>query len=125
METKSILLAAVIVGWQGMNVSAMAATRFRGAMVDLLSITQHVIIVEPAYGRPEELPHVPKLPLNRVLYSIHMYGPGAFTHQGLFGRRTGVRYISATDKVKLRRIFHPVAYYLSFSSRRGEVRGEG
>ncbi|NLC55241.1 MAG: glycoside hydrolase family 5 protein [Armatimonadetes bacterium] len=49
----------------------------------------------------------------RVIYQVHMYVPGEFTHQGVYGSSTGVRYpgkIGATEwnKEQLRKVLQPV-----------------
>ncbi len=44
------------------------------------------IIVEPAqWGSPEGLNELVPIPVPNVVYSVHMYLPHAFTHQGVFG----------------------------------------
>jgi hypothetical protein len=50
------------------------------------------IIIECPYGSPDKFNQLAKIPLPNVIYSFHMYAPGDFTHQGLFGRPLGVRY---------------------------------
>ena len=48
-----------------------------------------------------------------MIYQVHMYVPGEFTHQGVYGSSTGVRYpgkIGATEwnKEQLRKVLQPV-----------------
>jgi len=51
------------------------------------------LIVEPApWGGPEGLPDLVPLPLSNVVYSVHMYQPHAFTHQGVFSKGQEYRY---------------------------------
>ncbi len=46
---------------------------------------QHAIIVEPApWGSPAGLEQLQPLDLPNVVYSVHMYLPSAFTHQGVY-----------------------------------------
>ena len=51
------------------------------------------IIVEPTHwGSPEGLKELAPLAVSNVVYSVHMYIPHAFTHQGVFERGTRYRY---------------------------------
>ena len=45
-----------------------------------------LIVEAPPWGGPESLRDFRPLPLTNVVYSCHMYVPGAFTHQGVHGR---------------------------------------
>jgi hypothetical protein len=48
---------------------------------------RHAIIVEaPPWGGPASLRDFLPLPVPNVVYSAHMYEPGAFTHQGVFDK---------------------------------------
>ncbi|MCR4413704.1 MAG: glycoside hydrolase family 5 protein [Thermoguttaceae bacterium] len=78
---------------------------------------EHAIIVEPApWGSPEALDWFEPLDVPGVVYSVHMYQPHQFTHQGIYGNPTGVRYPGMVegrmwDKAELRRRLEPVASY--------------
>jgi len=73
-----------------------------------------VIIIEPALGgSPEGFLKFYPLDIQNVIYSIHMYSPFAFTHQGLYGQNTGIYYPGEIegiywDKEKLRLVLQPV-----------------
>ena len=54
-----------------------------------------------------------KLPLQRITYSVHMYTPLSFTHQGLYGFPNDVAYPGVIDRrtwnaAALRRHLQPV-----------------
>ena len=76
--------------------------------------TRHAIIVEPEPGGgPEALENLDPIPVPGVVYSIHMYVPGQFTHQGVFGGTTGIAYPGIIagkqwDAAALRRVLQPV-----------------
>ncbi len=51
------------------------------------------LIIEPsAWGGPDGLADLAPLPLSNVVYSVHMYMPHAFTHQGVHSRGTELKY---------------------------------
>jgi endoglucanase len=61
------------------------------------------IIVEPVYGNQARLKNMIPLTVSNVTYSIHMYYPLAFHHQGLYGKRRGITYPSrGVNKKSLR-----------------------
>jgi endoglucanase len=74
----------------------------------------HAIIVEPEpWGGPGAIENLEPLPVSNVVYSVHMYEPHGFTHQGVYGQPTGLRYPGVIqgkswDKEQLRRVFQPV-----------------
>jgi hypothetical protein len=75
----------------------------------------HAIIVEPSnWGGPEALAGFRPIDVPRVVYSVHMYVPIAFTHQGVFSQnQKGYRYpglIEGTqwDKTALEKVLKPV-----------------
>lgn len=76
--------------------------------------TRHAIIVEPSpWGSPASIRNLDPLPVEGVVYSVHMYEPSAFTHQGIHGNVAGVRYPGLIgtvhqDKSTLRAILQPV-----------------
>ncbi len=54
---------------------------------------QRTIIVEPAaWGGPDGLNDLVPLPISNVVYSVHMYMPHAFTHQGVHSAGPAYRY---------------------------------
>ena len=74
---------------------------------------QRAIIVEPAqWGSPEGLAELVPIPVSNVVYSVHMYLPHAFTHQGVFGSGPAYRYPGLVeggqwDKAQLERALQP------------------
>jgi len=74
----------------------------------------HAIIVEPApWGGPGALKNFEPIPVPGVVYSVHMYMPFQFTHQGIYGNPSGVSYPGVVqgkrwDKDELRRALQPV-----------------
>ena len=78
----------------------------------------HAIIVEPGPGGSyDQLPYFPPLPVPGVVYSVHMYEPGAFTMQGVTpDQPVGVTYpgkISGAfwDRAKMAKSLQVVAEY--------------
>jgi hypothetical protein len=58
----------------------------------------HAIIVEPApWGSPSSLEWFEPLDVRGVVYSVHMYQPHNFTHQGVYEAPTGVSYPGNVD----------------------------
>ncbi len=54
---------------------------------------QRAIIVEPApWGGPDGLKDFAPLPVSNLVYSVHMYIPHAFTHQGVNNQGPAYRY---------------------------------
>jgi hypothetical protein len=92
--------------WQGLATRAARAVR--------ASDPRHAIIVEPTpWGGPEALENLEPIPVPGVVYSVHMYVPHQFTHQGVHGGATGVGYPGTItgkfwDKAALRRVLQPV-----------------
>ncbi len=65
--------------WQGLVERAARAVR----AID----PDRTLIVEPTHwGSPEGLEDLVPLPFSNVVYSVHMYVPHAFTHQGVFAK---------------------------------------
>lgn len=53
----------------------------------------HRIIVESRYGHPNHIDELqPLSKISNVVYSVHMYVPMQFTHQGIYGFPFGVTY---------------------------------
>jgi endoglucanase len=75
---------------------------------------EHALIVEPApWGAPSGLEHFDPLPIPGVVYSVHMYEPQAFTHQGVYNAPIGAVYPGRIagqtwNKERLRKVFRPV-----------------
>jgi len=72
------------------------------------------IIVEPApWGGPDGLADFAPLPVSNVVYSVHMYVPHAFTHQGVYRQEAPLRYPGVIqgkhwDKAQLEVALQPV-----------------
>lgn len=72
------------------------------------------IIVEPsAWGGPSGLADLSPLPVSNVVYSVHMYLPHAFTHQGVHSAGPAYRYPGVIegkrwDKSELEAALQPV-----------------
>lgn len=92
--------------WQQLVTAAARGVRRRDP--------EHAIIVEPEPGGGvEALAGFEPLPLPGVVYSVHMYTPHTFTHQGVHGAPVGVRYPGVIDgkpwdKERLRQMLQPV-----------------
>jgi endoglucanase len=75
---------------------------------------RHAIIIEPApWGGPEALANLEPLPVSGVVYSVHVYVPHEFTHQGVHTSSPGLSYPGEIagkywDKEQLRRALQPV-----------------
>ena len=73
----------------------------------------HAIVVEPApWGSPSSLDWFDPLDVPGVVYSVHMYQPHQFTHQGVYENPTGIHYPGEVDghhwdKERLRRALQP------------------
>lgn len=72
------------------------------------------LIVEPSsWGGPAGFSDLSPLPLSNVVYSVHMYVPHAFTHQGVGSRGPNYAYPGLIegkrwDKAELERALQPV-----------------
>jgi hypothetical protein len=95
--------------WQALATRAARAVREIDA--------RHAIIIEPSpWGGPGAIRNLDPVPVSGVVYSVHMYEPGHFTHQGVHGHATGVRYPGVIqgktwDKEALRRALQPVVEF--------------
>lgn len=98
-----------LLNWQGL--AAYTARRIRQIDPD------HAIIIEPAaWGSPEGLEWLEPVDVPGVVYSVHMYIPFQFTHQGIHGNPTGVSYPGMIagrywDKQALRQALLPVIQF--------------
>ncbi len=76
---------------------------------------KRAIIVEPApWGGPDGLKDFAPIDVPNVVYSVHMYVPHDFTHQGVYSEGKGVVYpglINGKDwgKTQLEEVLQPVA----------------
>jgi endoglucanase len=88
-----------------------AAKRVRAIDAD------HAIVIEPApWGGAEALDWFDPIQVPGVVYSVHMYQPFQFTHQGIYGNPTGVEYPGKVggrlwNREELRRAFRPAIDY--------------
>ncbi len=75
------------------------------------------IIVEPAgWGGPDGLSELVPLPVSNVVYSVHMYLPHAFTHQGVHQPGPAYRYPGLIegkqwDKAQLEKVLQSVVEF--------------
>lgn len=98
--------------WQGLAERAAHAIR----AID----PARTIIVEPAnWGGPDGLNELAPLPVSNVVYSVHMYLPHAFTHQGVHQKGPAYTYPGVIggqtwDKAALERALQPA---IDFQSR--------
>ncbi len=92
--------------WQSLATRAARAIRAVNS--------RQAIIVEPSpWGSAASIRNLDPLPVEGVVYSVHMYEPSAFTHQGIHGNAAGVRYPGLIgkvqqDKATLRAVLQPV-----------------
>jgi aryl-phospho-beta-D-glucosidase BglC (GH1 family) len=74
---------------------------------------KRAIVVEPApWGGPEALENLDPIGVPGVVYSVHMYQPHKFTHQGVYNDPAGVAYPGVVDgkpwdKDQLRKALQP------------------
>ncbi|HEY3322777.1 MAG TPA: glycoside hydrolase family 5 protein [Planctomycetota bacterium] len=86
----------------------------RAAQIVRREDPDHAIIVEPApWGGPEAIENLEPIPVEKVVYSVHMYLPHQFTHQGVHGNPVGISYPGKIgnkewDKAQLRVTLDPV-----------------
>jgi len=75
---------------------------------------KRAIIVEPSpWGGPDGLNELAPIDISNVVYSVHMYLPHAFTHQGVFQPGSAYRYPGLIegkqwDKAQLEKALQPV-----------------
>ena len=92
--------------WRELAVAAARAVRAEDA--------KHAIIVEPApWGAPEAIDNLDPIPLPGIVYSVHMYVPHPFTHQGVYDSPVGPVYPGLIagkewNKEMLRKTLRPV-----------------
>jgi hypothetical protein len=91
--------------WQALALRA-------GRAIREIDPSRTLIVEPPDGGGPDGFIGFAPVPLPRVVYSVHMYIPGQFTHQGVFSPSTPVKYpgmISGMmwDKAALERALSP------------------
>jgi hypothetical protein len=59
--------------------------------------TRTIIVEPPNWGSPDGLKELQPLDVANVVYSVHMYIPGSFTHQGVHGASKPYRYPGEID----------------------------
>jgi len=97
-----------MMGWQ--ELAAATAKRVRAIDPD------HAIILEPIWGSPPQLDNLIPVDVPKVVYSVHMYMPLQFTHQGVNEIPVGVTYPGEIkgkrwDKESLRKSLKNVVEY--------------
>ncbi|MDD4268183.1 MAG: cellulase family glycosylhydrolase [Pirellulales bacterium] len=103
------ILGEGVMDWHGL--ATAAARRIR--KID----PEHAIIVEPApWGSPEALELFEPIEAERVVYSVHIYQPHQFTHQGVYDAPVGITYPGEIggrhwDKETIRRALRPAIDY--------------
>lgn len=103
------VVAEGLLDWQAL--AELAARRIRA--ID----PEHAIIVEPApWGSPPSLDWFEPIDVPGVVYSVHMYQPHRFTHQGVHGNPMGVHYPGEVDgryydKAALKTLLEPVVRF--------------
>ncbi len=71
--------------WQGLALRA-------GRAVQEIDPARVLIVECPSWGSPDGFTGFQPIPLPHVVYSVHMYNPGEFTHQGVFSPSVPVQY---------------------------------
>lgn len=123
----------VIAGYDLLNEPAAKVLPFPSGAADYNSLVRKLagtirkydattpIIIEPPIGktnfgnrinRLEGLTYLTPLQIPNIIYSPHMYEPGAFTHQGIDNRKSNLQYpgqigMQYWNKEKLRQILAP------------------
>lgn len=99
------MVAADLMDWQ--ELAEHTARRIRAIDPD------HAIVIEPApWGAPNAIDNLEPLTVPGVVYSVHMYEPHLFTHQGVYDNPKGVMYPGEIqgrkwDKEALRQVLQP------------------
>jgi len=103
------VVAEGLMGWH----TLATATARKVRQVD----PDHAIIIEPGpWGGAQGLEWFEPLDVPGIVYSVHMYQPHRFTHQGIHGNPTGISYPGKVDgkhwdKEALRRVLKPAIDY--------------
>jgi hypothetical protein len=95
--------------WQGLAERAAKAIR-------VIDPERTIIVEPPEWGNPAGLRELQPLAVPNVVYSVHMYLPHAFTHQGVHGSGKAYRYPGEIegkrwDKVQLEAALKPVVEF--------------
>ncbi|MEK7678375.1 MAG: cellulase family glycosylhydrolase [Verrucomicrobiota bacterium] len=77
-----------IADWLGIQVKAAKAIR-------AIDRETPIIIEAEDWDSPAGFRYLMPVDVPRVIYQVHMYWPHSFTHQGVYGARTGVAYPGA------------------------------
>lgn len=88
------------------NVQRRAAEAIREIDPDVT-----IVFESNLWDCPATFSYLSPLRMGNVVYQVHMYQPGEFTHQGIFGSKTGVVYPNAEkrwDVNMLRKVLQPV-----------------
>jgi len=94
-----------LMGWR--ELATATAWKIRAIAPD------HAIIMEPGpWGGPQGLDWFEPVDVPGMVYSVHMYQPHRFTHQGIHGNPPGMEYPGKVDgkhwdKEALRRVLKP------------------
>lgn len=78
---------------------------------------RHAIIIEPApWGSPNSLDLLEPLDVPGLVYSVHMYVPHSFTHQGVYENPRGVTYPGMIEgrlynRETLKKVLEPVVRF--------------
>lgn len=109
-------------GWVEADCDDWPALATRAARAVEAIDPDRVVIVEPNdWGGPDAIQGLEPLPVSNVVYSVHMYVPMAFTHQGVFEQKPPVDYPGAIegrrwDRAALAEVLAPV---VTFQKRHG------
>jgi hypothetical protein len=95
-----------IADWLGTQVKAAQAIR-------AIDRDTPIIIEAEDWDSPPGFRYLMPVELPWIIYQVHMYWPHSFTHQGVYGARTGVPYPGVIDgqpcdQAALRRYLQPV-----------------
>ena len=81
--------------------------------------TTPIVVESNAWDSPDAFRYLSALDMDNVIYQVHMYVPGEFTHQGVHGSPVGVAYPNAKkgwDRAYLKKVLEPVR---AFEKRHG------
>lgn len=76
--------------WSGLALRA-------GKAIRAIDAERTLIVESPDVGSAQGMGWLRPLPLERVVYSFHMYQPGAFTHQGIFSPSAPIAFPGMID----------------------------
>lgn len=80
-----------------------------------------IIVESDAMSNPSMLPYLPVYEYDNIIYSVHFYYPGRFTHQRDLSKRPFVRYPdpkTGLTKEALRRTLEPVRKFQKLTGAR-------